>query len=158
PIANVRTRFNSTTWSSTASDTSVRPGRMRHRLPPCSRWRGGSDSGRTSRWAEAGIPALSDRAAQRPDKLPPSGVALLLSIQDRSKPAFLERKHIDALLRQVEPCRIADDIDQTVERVQAPEQVVILPVGARQERRKMSETNPLETLDRIIALQRARIP
>ena len=57
---------------------------------------------------------------------------------------LLQRQHIDLVVRRVDPGRVADDVDQPVERVQAAEQVVVLAVGARQERREMAEADALE--------------
>ena len=56
------------------------------------------------------------------------------------------------------PGRIADDVDQPIERVQAAEQVVVLAVGAREERREMAEADALEALDAREAVQRVRRP
>ena len=75
-----------------------------------------------------GISDLLDAAAQLLDQLPAAAEIVFLAVQDAPKPALLEGKDIDSLLRQFEPCRIAYDIDQTIERVQPAQQIVILPV------------------------------
>ena len=58
---------------------------------------------------------------------------------------------------EIDPGRIADDVDQPVERMQAAEQIIVLPVGARQERGEVPEADALQALDALEAVQRAGV-
>ena len=56
------------------------------------------------------------------------------------------------------PAESHDDVDQAIDRMQAPEQIVVLPIGAREERREMGKANAAQTLDAVEAAERAARP
>src|SRR5260221_698832 len=49
---------------------------------------------------------------------------------------------------------VAYDVDQPVDRVQAPEQIIVLAIGARQKRREMAEARALQAFGPAEFLQR----
>src|SRR3972149_3459914 len=53
-----------------------------------------------------------------------------LGIQDALKRSPLQREYIDAVALRVDPGRIADDVHEPFERMQAAEQIIILAVAA----------------------------
>ena len=53
--------------------------------------------------------------------------------------------------------QVADDLDQPIGGVQAPEQIIVLAVGAREERREMAETDAAQAFDATEALQCGRV-
>src|SRR3981081_4375262 len=105
----------------------------------------------------SGLPHRSHTPPQRRDQVPAVGEMLALGGENLHEAALLERQHVGASVRGVAPGGVADDIDQPVERMQAAEQVIVLAVGAREERREVAEADALEALDACEALERARI-
>ena len=82
---------------------------------------------------------------------------LLLGVEDPAERLLLQRQHID-LAGGLGPGRIADDVDQPIDRVQAAEQIVVLAIGARQERGEMGEADALEAVDALEALAACACP
>src|SRR5215472_6535306 len=70
-------------------------------------------------------------AAQSLDQRLAVPQVLLLGIENAVEGPLLERADVE--LAAIETCRIADDLDQPVGRVQAPQEIVVLPIGAREE-------------------------
>ena len=77
-------------------------------------------------------------AAERRDQGGAVGQVLLFGIEDGSETALLPRGRGTS---GGEAGRIADDVDQPVEGVQAPQQVVVLAVGTREEPGEMAEAD-----------------
>ena len=73
----------------------------------------------------------------------------LLDIEDAGRRHASSARHIDAVLRRVDIGGVADDVDQPVERMQAAQQIVVLAVGARQERGKMAEADAFEAREPV---------
>jgi len=71
---------------------------------------------------------------------------LLLCVENLRESAALKRRDID-LSNAVGPCRVAHDIDQAINGMQAAEQIVVLAIGAREERCEMGKTDALEAAD-----------
>src|SRR4051812_35105374 len=86
-----------------------------------------------------------------------AGEVLLLDVEDAAESALLQREHVDPGTRRLDPGRVADDVDQPVDRVQTAEQIIVLAVAARQERREVAEADALQALDALETLERARI-
>src|SRR6266849_5751389 len=82
---------------------------------------------------------VRDASAQRLDQPRAFDKVLLLGIEDQRKSPLLERRDIDPVMRGIEPRRIADDVDQPIDRVHAAQKVVVLAIGARQKGRKVPE-------------------
>src|SRR5437867_2653549 len=80
-----------------------------------------------------------------------------LGVEDAAEGAFFKRQHIELTLSGVDSSRVADDVDQPVERVQAAEQIVIFAVAARQKCREMGKADALKTLDAVEPLERAGV-
>src|SRR5262249_60555791 len=53
--------------------------------------------------------------------------------------------------------RVAHDIDEPVDRVQTAEQIIVLPIAARQERREMGKADALEAGDALETLERTSV-
>ena len=66
---------------------------------------------------------------------------LFLGVENPDEAPLLERGDIDPIARRIERGRVADDIDQPVERMQTTEQVVVLAIGAGQKRGEMAEAD-----------------
>jgi hypothetical protein len=60
--------------------------------------------------------------------------------------ALFERRDDDPVMRRTEPRRLANDVDQPGDRVQAAEQVVVRAIGAGQERPEISKAIALSLL------------
>src|SRR5262245_36767186 len=82
---------------------------------------------------------------------------LLLDVEDAGEATLLQRQDVDLAALAVQSRRVADDVDQPVERMQASEQIVVLAVGARQERGEMAEARAFETLAAVEALEHVGI-
>jgi len=80
-----------------------------------------------------------------------------LDVQDAGERPLLQRQHVDACARRVDPRRVADDVDQPVEGMQAAEQIVVLAVAARQEGGEVAEADALQALNAVETLERAGI-
>ena len=63
----------------------------------------------------------------------------LLGGDDCRKTALLERQHVNSIRLRINTCRIANDVDEPVKRMQAPEEIIVFPIGARQECGEMAE-------------------
>src|SRR5205823_3082404 len=59
--------------------------------------------------------------------------------------------------RKIHTGSITDNIDEPIERVQAPEQIIIFAVSAGQEGSKMPKTDAFETGGTVEALERAGV-
>src|SRR5262245_66589207 len=81
----------------------------------------------------------------------------LLDVEDAGEAALLQRQDVDLAGLAVQPRRVADDVDQPVERMQAAEQIVVLAVGARQEGGEMAEARALEALAAVVTLERGGV-
>src|SRR5262249_6160371 len=66
----------------------------------------------------------------------------LFGVEDAQESPLLDLDDVDAAVRNA--AAIADDVDEALERVQAAEQIVVLPVPARQECAKTPERAPLQ--------------
>jgi len=51
----------------------------------------------------------------------------------------------------IDPSGIADDVDQPIDRMQPPKQIVVLAIGAREKRREVAETDALERRNAVDA-------
>ena len=80
----------------------------------------------------------------------------LLEVEDRGKALALEGENIETIVCFAAG-RIAHDVDQPVERVQAAEQIVVLAVGAREERGEMAEADALEARGPVEPLERVDV-
>src|SRR5438874_3729000 len=81
----------------------------------------------------------------------------LLGGDDCRKAALLERQHVNSIRLRINTCRIANDVDEPVKRMQAPEEIIVFPIGARQECGKMAESDALQALDSIKSGKRAGV-
>src|SRR5215467_12764982 len=79
---------------------------------------------------------------------------LLLSVEHLRERAALERRDID-LRNTIGARRVTHDIDQPINRVQAAEQIIVLAIGTREERREVGEADALEAADALKAFERA---
>src|SRR5713101_4254020 len=68
---------------------------------------------------------------QRREQLVAVGKILFLDVENPAEAALLQRQHVDLPPGGIDPRRIADDIDQAVERMQAAEEIIVLAVAAR---------------------------
>src|SRR5438876_3376478 len=73
----------------------------------------------------------------------------LLGGDDGRKAALLERQHVNSIRLRINTCRVANDVDEPVKRMQAPEEIIVFPIGARQERGEMAEADALQALDAV---------
>src|SRR3990167_10390895 len=80
-------------------------------------------------------------AAQRRDQVGAVGQVPLLGVEDRGEAAPLPGERRTPHAAGIEAGGIADDVDQAVEGVQAPEQVVVLAISAREESGEMAEAD-----------------
>ena len=104
------------------------------------------------------LPAeLVEALPQTGDQLLAVGEVLLLGVEDAAEAALLERQHVDPAGTGLDPGRVADDVDQPVERMQAAEQIVVLAIGAREKCGEMAKADALEALDPVEALERAGV-
>ena len=71
---------------------------------------------------------LGDLRPQCPDQIAALGEVRLLNREDLQKSTFLERDDVEPFTCPASG--ITDDIDQPIERMQAAEQIIILPIGA----------------------------
>jgi hypothetical protein len=116
----------------------------------------GDERRRNARSNQAGRPLaahLGNAPAQTGDQLLAMGEMFLLGVQDAPEPALLQRQHVDLAGTGRDSGRVADDVDQPVERMQAAEQVVVLAIGAREERGEMTEAGALQALASVEALE-----
>src|SRR5262245_61607796 len=70
--------------------------------------------------------------------------------------ALLQGRHVD-LGYAVGARRIADDINQPIDRMQTAQQIVVLTIRARQECREVGECDALEAANSLETLESARI-
>src|SRR5207247_6197204 len=73
----------------------------------------------------------------------------LLGGDDCRKAALLERQHVNSIRLRINTCRVANDVDEPVKRMQPPEEIIVFPIGARQERGEMAEADALQALDAV---------
>jgi hypothetical protein len=85
-----------------------------------------------------------DAVPQLRDKSIAVGQVRRFDVEDLGEAPLLQGDHVDAVVHRIGAGRVADDVDQPVERMQAAEQVVVLTIGARQEAGKMPEADALE--------------
>src|SRR5580700_8076874 len=95
---------------------------------------GGSETRRNSGSACA---QLRDAAAQRSDQRRTVRKVLLLRIENLREAPLLQHQDRIPFEIHIESRRIADDVDQPVQCMNAAEEVVVLAIGAREERREM---------------------
>ena len=69
----------------------------------------------------------------------------------------LQGEHIDAPCLGLLPCRVADDVDETIESVEPPKKIVVFAIGTRQERREMPERCAFQAVSSIEPHERVRI-
>ena len=104
------------------------------------------------------LPAeLVEALPQTGDQLLAVGEVPLLDIENAAEAAPLERQHVDPAGTGLDPGRVADDVDQPVERMQAAQQIIVLAIGAREERREMTKADALEALDSVEAFERVGV-
>src|SRR5258707_15570137 len=81
----------------------------------------------------------------------------LLGGDDGRKAALLEGKHVNAICLRINARRVANYVDEPVKRMQAAEEIIVLPIGPRQERGEMAEGDALQPLDAIESGKRAGV-
>ena len=80
-----------------------------------------------------------DTGAQLGDKLGAVRQMRFFCVEDLHEAALLERQHVNSIRLRINTCRIANDVDEPVKRMQAPEEIIVFPIGARQECGEMAE-------------------
>ena len=80
----------------------------------------------------------------------------LFGIQDTFECPPLQLEHPDAVALQVDPRRIANDVNEPVERMEAAKQIIVLAVAPEKEPREIVEANPFEAFYAFEALERVR--
>src|SRR5205823_1056409 len=68
----------------------------------------------------------------------------LLGIENQFERAFLQRQDVDRIGAVLDTGRVADDIDQAIRCVKATEQIIVLAIGTREERREMREAGAFQ--------------
>ena len=68
--------------------------------------------------------------------------------EDRRKAPLLEHQHVNSIRFGIDACRVAHDIDKSIKRMQAAEEVIVFAIGARQKCGEMTEADTLQTLKR----------
>src|SRR5262249_20731643 len=91
------------------------------------------------------------------DQIAAVGEVRLPGGDDGRKAALLERQHVNSIRLRINACGVANDVDESVKRMQAPEEVIVFPIGARQERGEMAEANALQAFNAIESRKRACI-
>src|SRR5262245_11761370 len=81
----------------------------------------------------------------------------LLGGDDGCKAALLERQHVNSVRLRINACRIANDVDEAVKSMQAAEQIIVFPIGPRQESGEMAEANALQAFNAVESGERAGI-
>ena len=81
---------------------------------------------------------------------------LLLRVKHTDKRPLLEHQYVDAA-EALRAGGVTHNVDQSIDCVQAPEQIVVLAIAAREERGEVRESNALEAVDPLEAFERARI-
>src|SRR5262249_46077344 len=81
----------------------------------------------------------------------------LLGGDDCRKAALLERQYVNSIRLRINACRVANDVDEPVERMQAAEQIIVFAIGPRQKRGEMTEANALQAFNAVESGKRAGI-
>src|SRR5262249_53251220 len=80
-----------------------------------------------------------------------------LGIQNAGEGPLFQREHVEALALQLDFGRVADDIYEPFERMQAAEQVVVLAIGTGKEPGEMTKAGALKALCAFEALEGAHV-
>src|SRR5262249_23095166 len=78
-------------------------------------------------------------------------------VEDEREGALLEAGHVDGIVPRIDAGRVAHDVDQAIEGVQAAEQVVVLAIAAGQKAGEVAEAHALEACRPVKTLERAGI-